>query len=284
MVIVQLPDGASLQRTERAMDELAEICRREPRRRADDRDRRTVAARQQRLARQRRNHLPDVQGLEQTTARARTSSPSTTMLSARLARYQDARTMVLVPPPIQGLGLVGRLPDAGRADRRQRGLRAPPERRRPRSSPAPRRIRRSAWRSRRCAPPCRRSPSRREDAGREPRRQRRRRLRTVQAYLGSSFVNQFMRFGHQYMVYAQADAPFRRETGSLAGYYIRAGGGQMVPLGTLASLEKSRGPRSSRSTTCTRRPRSTGPQPRVQLRSGDAGDGEDRGRDPARRG
>ena len=45
---------------------------------------------------------------------------------------------------------------------------------------------------------------------------------TVQAYLGSSFVNQFMRFGHQYMVYAQADAPFRRETGSLAGYYMRA--------------------------------------------------------------
>ena len=52
---------------------------------------------------------------------------------------------------------------------------------------------------------------------------------TVQAYLGSSFVNQFTRFGHQYMVYAQADAPFRRETGSLAGYYVRASGGQMVP-------------------------------------------------------
>ena len=65
---------------------------------------------------------------------------------------------------------------------------------------------------------------------------------TVQAYLGSSFVNQFMLFGHQYMVYAQADAPFRRETGSLAGYYVRASGGEMVPLGTLARLEKTRGP------------------------------------------
>ena len=38
---------------------------------------------------------------------------------------------------------------------------------------------------------------------------------TVQTYLGSSFVNQFTRFGHQYMVYAQADAPFRRQTESV---------------------------------------------------------------------
>ncbi len=36
---------------------------------------------------------------------------------------------------------------------------------------------------------------------------------TVQTYLGSSFVNLFTRFGHNYMVYAQADAPYRLDAG-----------------------------------------------------------------------
>ena len=34
-------------------------------------------------------------------------------------------------------------------------------------------------------------------------------IKRVQSYLGSSFVNLFTRFGHNYMVYAQADAPYR---------------------------------------------------------------------------
>jgi len=64
----------------------------------------------------------------------------------------------------------------------------------------------------------------------------------VQTYLGSSFVNQFTRFGHQYMVYAQADSPYRRQVGSLSDYYVRSSSGAMVPLGTLASVERTQGP------------------------------------------
>ena len=100
---------------------------------------------------------------------------------------------------------------------------------------------------------------------------------TVQAYLGSSFVNQFMRFGHQYMVYAQADAPFRRETGSLAGYYVRASGG---------ADGAARYPRAAREDPGARGRHALQPvsvrdhqrrgQRGLQLRPGDAGDGEDR--------
>ena len=57
---------------------------------------------------------------------------------------------------------------------------------------------------------------------------------TVQTYLGSSFVNLFTRFGHNYMVYAQADAPYRLETDNLKSYYVRGQRGEMVPLGTVA--------------------------------------------------
>ena len=51
-----------------------------------------------------------------------------------------------------------------------------------------------------------------------------------------------MRFGHQYMVYAQADAPYRRQTDSIDGYYVRASSGQMIPLGTVARIERALGP------------------------------------------
>ncbi len=65
---------------------------------------------------------------------------------------------------------------------------------------------------------------------------------TVQTYLGSSFVNLFMRYGHNYMVYAQADGPYRLTADNLADYYVRGQGGQMVPLGTLARVHPVQAP------------------------------------------
>ncbi|HLY64282.1 MAG TPA: efflux RND transporter permease subunit, partial [Chloroflexota bacterium] len=61
-------------------------------------------------------------------------------------------------------------------------------------------------------------------------------------YLGSSFVNLFTRFGHNYMVYAQADGAYRLAPDNLANYYVRAQSGQMVPLGTLAGIHETQGP------------------------------------------
>ncbi len=65
---------------------------------------------------------------------------------------------------------------------------------------------------------------------------------TLQVYLGSAYVNDFNLFGRTYSVYAQADAPFRDEPGDVARLQVRNAQGQMVPLGSLVELVPSFGP------------------------------------------
>jgi HAE1 family hydrophobic/amphiphilic exporter-1 len=65
---------------------------------------------------------------------------------------------------------------------------------------------------------------------------------TLQTYLGSSYVNQFTKFGHNFMVFAQAEARQRLTAENLKRYYVRSQTGQMVPLGTLADIKSSVGP------------------------------------------
>jgi len=64
---------------------------------------------------------------------------------------------------------------------------------------------------------------------------------TMQSYLGSSFVDLFTKFGHNYMVYAQADAPYRLEPDSLKTYHVRNQSGDMIPLGTVAAIKETQG-------------------------------------------
>lgn len=65
---------------------------------------------------------------------------------------------------------------------------------------------------------------------------------TLQIYLGSLYVNDFNLFGRIYHVTAQADAPFRREPKDILDLKTRNNAGQMVPLGTLVSVRDSTGP------------------------------------------
>jgi multidrug efflux pump len=64
----------------------------------------------------------------------------------------------------------------------------------------------------------------------------------LQVYLGSAYVNDFNLFGRTYSVYAQADAPFRDEPSDLARLRVRNAAGEMVPLGGLVELQQSYGP------------------------------------------
>ena len=64
---------------------------------------------------------------------------------------------------------------------------------------------------------------------------------TVQSYLGSSFVNLFTKFGHNYMVYAQADAPSRLDPEDLKTYHVRNQNGDMVPVGAVAVVRATQG-------------------------------------------
>jgi len=65
---------------------------------------------------------------------------------------------------------------------------------------------------------------------------------TVQAFMGGLFVNYFNQFGRQWPVYLEAEAPYRSNTQDLGQFYVRNGQGEMVPLSALARFETDSGP------------------------------------------
>jgi len=65
---------------------------------------------------------------------------------------------------------------------------------------------------------------------------------TLGALLGSSYINDFNRFGRVYKVYLQAEPEFRRDPKQLGLFYVRNQAGDMVPLDTLVSTRPSAGP------------------------------------------
>ena len=67
-------------------------------------------------------------------------------------------------------------------------------------------------------------------------------LRTLQVYYGSSFVDDFNRFGKYYRVIAQADIPYRMDESSLNGIYVKSTAGKMVPANLLVHFKRTYGP------------------------------------------
>jgi len=67
---------------------------------------------------------------------------------------------------------------------------------------------------------------------------------TLQAQLGSLYVNDFTRFGKNYRVQLQAEGQFRQGPEDLSYYSVRNRDGDMVPLSTLATLKPVLGPSS----------------------------------------
>jgi hydrophobic/amphiphilic exporter-1 (mainly G- bacteria), HAE1 family len=65
---------------------------------------------------------------------------------------------------------------------------------------------------------------------------------TLASYLGSSYVNQFTKFGRTFQVYAQAESQFRLNPRDLEKLMVRNQQGDMIPLGTLATITPSVGP------------------------------------------
>lgn len=65
---------------------------------------------------------------------------------------------------------------------------------------------------------------------------------SISTMLGSSFVNNFNQFGRQYKTYVMADAANRMRPEDLAQYYVRDMEGNMVPLSTVATVRDTTGP------------------------------------------
>jgi multidrug efflux pump len=68
---------------------------------------------------------------------------------------------------------------------------------------------------------------------------------TMQIYLGSLYVNDFNRFGRTYQVIAQADAPFRSDPDDILKLQTRNADGLMVPLGAVMQVSETTGPENA---------------------------------------
>jgi hydrophobic/amphiphilic exporter-1 (mainly G- bacteria), HAE1 family len=241
MVSVQLPDGASLQRTERVMDAITKIGRKIP---GVDR---AIA-------------IGGISPLDNSASLANAGITYFMLkdwsrrgkgedlksiylaLSQKLAPFQDAGTLVLVPPPIQGLGLSGGFQmqveltdgsfDFARLQQSADAIVAAAR------TNAAVQAAFTPFRSQvpQIAVTVDRSQAETLDVPVGDV------YETLQTYLGSSYVNQFTKFGHNFMVFAQAEAKQRLTADDLKSYYVRSQSGQMVPLGTLADIRSTVGP------------------------------------------
>jgi multidrug efflux pump len=67
-------------------------------------------------------------------------------------------------------------------------------------------------------------------------------FQTMQVYLGSVYANDFNRFGRTYQVKVQADAQYRATAENIAQLKVRNAQGAMVPLGSVVQVKESHGP------------------------------------------
>ncbi|MEI8371361.1 MAG: multidrug efflux RND transporter permease subunit [Planctomycetota bacterium] len=64
----------------------------------------------------------------------------------------------------------------------------------------------------------------------------------LQVYLGSLYINDFNRFGRTWQVNVQADAQYRKQSEDLKRFKVRNNAGTMVPLGAISSIRQISGP------------------------------------------
>ena len=66
--------------------------------------------------------------------------------------------------------------------------------------------------------------------------------RTIQAFMGGSFINYFNRFGRQWQVYVEAEGEYRTRAENVGQFYVRNTRGDMVPLSALTRFQSRPGP------------------------------------------
>jgi hydrophobic/amphiphilic exporter-1 (mainly G- bacteria), HAE1 family len=66
--------------------------------------------------------------------------------------------------------------------------------------------------------------------------------KTIQCFMGGSFVNYFNRFGRQWQIYVQSEGQYRTEAQNLGQFHVRNSAGQMVPLAAVTRIKATSGP------------------------------------------
>jgi hydrophobe/amphiphile efflux-1 (HAE1) family protein len=65
---------------------------------------------------------------------------------------------------------------------------------------------------------------------------------SIGAFLGGAYVNDFNRFGRLYKVYVQAEPEYRAREDGIRMFHVRNRDGEMVPLATLVTTDRTQGP------------------------------------------
>ena len=242
LVIVQLPEGAALERTTRALDDITTRVKAQP-------GVEKVVA---------------IAGLAALNDSASLSNAGVAYvilkdwdergkgedllglykgLIARVKDIHDGTALVIPPPAIQGIGNVAgatmkvEIRD-GSFDyaKLQRLAQAVADRA---ARPVDDRTRRPM-----CSSPMRRRSTSRSTASRRRPSACRSATRSTRSrsYIGSTYVGQFNKFGRVFQIYVQADAAARMNPESLQYLQVRNNDGNMVPFGTLASIKTVAGP------------------------------------------
>lgn len=67
---------------------------------------------------------------------------------------------------------------------------------------------------------------------------------TMQAYLGSFYINDFSKYGKVYRVFIQAKKEFRSDKSDIKKLFVKNNNGEMVPLSALVSIKNINGPQN----------------------------------------
>ncbi len=239
----QLPDGATLDRTEDVIRRMGEIALKHAGRRKTRSPSRACRSTASPTARTPASSSSTLKPFDERKApssqRRRDRRRSST---GKFAGIQEAFIAIFPPPPVQGLGTTGgfKLQIEDRAGARLRGAR----RRRPRRS----------WPRPTQAPELAglfssyqvNVPQLYADIDRTKARQLGVPVTdvfdTMQIYLGSLYVNDFNKFGRTYSVRVQADAQYRARADDVGLLKVRSDTGEMVPLSALLKVKASAGP------------------------------------------
>ncbi|MBI5818775.1 MAG: multidrug efflux RND transporter permease subunit [Verrucomicrobia bacterium] len=234
IAFVQLPDGASIQRTKVVADHMAQIMRKTP----------GVG------------HVIEIVGLSFVTLgnQANTSSFFITLepfaervkhgrtgdkivadLRTKFASIQDGFIGVFGPPPVDGLGMVGGF-KLQVQDRNEAGF--------PALQAATYQLMGAASQDKRISGAISTFRANVPQVFLDVDRAKAKMMHvplnnvwdTLQIYLGSLYVNDFNAFGRPYRVTAQADAPFRVKAADVINLKTRNEAGDMVPLGTVVKV------------------------------------------------
>jgi multidrug efflux pump len=180
-------------------------------------------------------------GFDKRTGKTLSANALAAELNQKLAAIPEAQIAVFPPPPVQGLGTIGgfRMQIEDRSGLGPQALYDATQKVLADAAKDPRLA--GAFSSYQIG-----VPKIRADIDREKARAQGVALsdlfETMQVYLGSLYVNDFNRFGRTYPVYVQADQRFRLQPEDILALQTRNAGGQMIPLGAFVTTHATTGP------------------------------------------